>query len=116
LEEQQPSFFGAFLADPVWQSFAPAFAPAFECDWQDLSSSQVVAEPSPSVLSSIGVGVMTVGRALGGAQHADSQAMVREEKVRGSQGQNKVRNAVGGGCKAQRAKMRRIAGEMSLER
>jgi hypothetical protein len=77
LEELQQSFFRASLAEPVWQSFTLAFG----CDWQD-SSSLAIAESPTLTLASGRVGVrMTAGRALGGAQHPEPQAMVRGEEV-----------------------------------
>lgn len=96
LEERQPSFFGTSLAEPVWQSFTPAFG----CGWQH-SSSLAIVEPPTSMLRSGRVGVcMTAGRALGGAQHAEPQAMVRGEEIQGSQVRNKVFN--GGWLRVQR--------------
>jgi len=54
-----------------------------------------------SMLGSAGVGVRTTAEvALGGVQHVESQAMVREEEA-----QNEMLDAVGVGCDEQIAKM-----------
>tara|TARA_R110002003_G_C688164_1_gene25372 strand:- start:176 stop:421 length:246 start_codon:yes stop_codon:yes gene_type:complete len=64
---------------------------SFGWDWEDVSWSQVTAESLISMLGRAGFVVRTMaGRALGGAQHAESQAMVREEEA-----QNEMLDAVG---------------------
>lgn len=59
------------------------------------------------MLGRAGFAVRTMaGRALGGAQHAESQAMVPEEEA-----QNDMLDAVGVGYKEQIAKMQEKVGE-----
>jgi hypothetical protein len=85
LEEQQSFFFELPVAVPVWHLSAIAF----NSGRQDFSSSQGITELPASVLSTGRVSVrMTTEVALGGAQHAEPQAMVRDEEVQGIQAQN----------------------------
>jgi hypothetical protein len=83
LEEQQSSFFRLSLAEPVWDLSGTAFS------WgrQDFSSSlQGVAGVPSSMLITGWVGVhMATGRALGGAQQAEPQAMVRDNEAQETQ-------------------------------
>lgn len=88
LEEQQPSFLGTFEAEPVEQILTSVSG----CIWQH-ASSRAIVEPTASLLRSGGVDVcMTAGRALGGAQHVEPQAMVRREMMRRIQVRNNLCN------------------------
>ena len=79
------------MAELSWQSFAMSF----DWDWEDVSWPQVTAESPVSILGRAGFDVRTTaGRALGGAQHVEPQAMVYEEEA-----QNEVLDIVGVGYK-----------------
>ena len=54
-----------------------------------------MAELAESMLRIGGVGVyVTAGKVLGGAQHAEPQAIVRGEEIQGNQVRNNVCNVV----------------------